>query len=143
MKAIWDTEAMKAQRQVAAYIRKEFGVKRAKKFRKEVDDTVNQLMRSPGIGQIDPLFSDRTRTYRSVIINGLNKLVYFVSNDVLYIAGFWDTRMDDEDQATKVKEPADTYPLQIISAKTSKDGLGGLRFVSGQRESLRNQGKKE
>ena len=103
MKAIWDAEAKKAQRQVAAYIRKESGVKRAKKFRQEVDDTVNQLMRSPGIGQIDPLFSDRTRTYRSVIINGLNKLVYFVSDDILYIAGFWDTRMDDEEQAAKVE----------------------------------------
>ena len=88
---------------MASYIRKEFGVKRAKKFRQEVDDTVNQLMRSPGIGQIDPLFSDRARTYRSVIINGLNKLVYFTEGDILYIAGFWDTRMDDEDQATLVK----------------------------------------
>ena len=103
MKAIWDSEARKAQRQVAAYIRKEFGVKRAKKFRQEVDETVNQLMRSPGIGQIDPLFSDRARTYRSVIINGLNKLVYFTEGDILYIAGFWDTRMDDEDQAAQVK----------------------------------------
>lgn len=37
MKAIWDSEAKKAQRQVASYIRKEFGVKRAKKFRQEVD----------------------------------------------------------------------------------------------------------
>lgn len=103
MKAIWDSEAKKAQRQVASYIRKEFGVKRAKKFRQEVDDTVNQLMRSPGIGQIDPLFRDRARTYRSVIINGLNKLVYFTEGDILFIAGFWDTRMDDEEQATKVK----------------------------------------
>lgn len=103
MKAIWDSEAKKAQRQVTSYIRKEFGVKRAKKFRQEVDDTVNQLLRSPGIGQIDPLFRDRTRTYRSVIINGLNKLVYFTEGDILYIVGFWDTRMDDEDQATKVK----------------------------------------
>ncbi len=103
MKAIWDSKAKKAQRQVASYIRKEFGVKRAKKFRQEVDDTVNQLMRSPGIGQIAPLFSDRARTYRSVIINGLNKLVYFTEGDILYIAGFWDTRMDDEDQASQVK----------------------------------------
>lgn len=103
MKVHWDPVAMKAQRQVAAYIRREFGVKRAKRFRQDVDDTVKQLLRSPGIGQIDPLFSDRAKTYRSVIINGLNKLVYFVSDDILYIAAFWDTRMDDEDQASQVK----------------------------------------
>ena len=98
MKVIWDPDARKAQRQVAAYIRKEFGVKRANRFRQEVDDTVNQLLRSPGIGQIDPLFRDRARTYRSVIINGLNKLVYFVSDDILYIAGFWDTRREPNKQ---------------------------------------------
>ena len=103
MKVHWDPAARKAQLQVAAYIRREFGVKRAKRFRQDVDDTVKQLLRSPGIGQIDPLFSNRANTYRSVIINGLNKLVYFVSDDILYIAAFWDTRMDDEDQATQVK----------------------------------------
>lgn len=103
MKAIWDPAARKAQRQVAAYIRQEFGTQRAKKFRQEVDDTVNSLLRSPNIGKIDPLFSSRARTYRSIIINGLNKLVYFVNDDILYIAGFWDTRMEPENQAMNVK----------------------------------------
>lgn len=103
MKAIWDSEARKAQRQVAAYIRKEFGVKRAKKFRQEVDDTVNRLMCNPGIGQIDPLFEDRAWTYRSVIVNGLNKIVYFVEGDNIYIAAFWDTRMNEEEQVAKVE----------------------------------------
>ena len=41
--------------------------------------------------------------YRSVIINGLNKLVYRVEDDTIHIVGFWDTRMDDEDQASQVK----------------------------------------
>ena len=103
MKVHWDPVAMKALRQVAAYIRREFGVKRAKRFRQDVDDTVKQLLRSPGIGQIDPLFSDRAKTYRSVIINGLNKLVYFVSDDILYIAAFWDTRREPKNQARQTR----------------------------------------
>ena len=103
MKVVWDPEAKEARTQVANYIRRQFGSKRKTRFLQEVRDMTQQLKRSPGIGQIDPLFSDRTRTYRSVIINGLNKLVYFVSDDILYIAGFWDTRMDDEEQATNVK----------------------------------------
>ena len=61
MKVHWDPAARKAQPQVAAYIRREFGVKRAKRFRQDVDDTVKQLLRSPGIGQIDPLFSNRAK----------------------------------------------------------------------------------
>ena len=103
MKAVWDTKAKMAQRQVAAYIRKEFGNKRAKKFRQEVGDTVTMLMDNPYIGKIDPLFEGRALTYRSVIINGLSKMVYYVNGDTIYIAAFWDTRMEPEEQATKVK----------------------------------------
>ena len=103
MRVVWDPDAKKARTQVANYIRREFGAKRKIAFLQQVKQTTNLLKRSPGIGQIDPLFSDRAMTYRSVIINGLNKLVYFVKDDTIYIAGFWDTRMDDEDQATQVK----------------------------------------
>ena len=98
MKVIWQTRAKIGRRQVAAYIRKEFGTKRAKKFKEEVDDTVKQLMRSPGIGQIDPLFEDRVATYRSVIINSLNKLVYRVDDDTIHIVAFWDTRREPTDE---------------------------------------------
>ena len=60
-------------------------------------------MRSPGIGQIDPLFSDRAESYRSVIINGLNKLVYRVDGDTMHIVGFWDTRKEPTDEAAQTK----------------------------------------
>jgi len=103
MRVVWDPEAKEARTQVANYIRRQFGAKRKTRFLQEVRQMTQQFRRSPGIGKIDPLFSDRARTYRSVIINGLNKLVYFVSDDILYIAGFWDTRMDDEEQASNVK----------------------------------------
>ena len=103
MRVVWDPKAKEARTQVANYIRREFGARRKTRFLQEVRQVTQQLKRSPGIGQIDPLFSDRTRTYRSVIINGLNKLVYFTEGDILYIAGFWDTRMQPEDQAVQVK----------------------------------------
>ena len=61
------------------------------------------LRRSPYIGQIDPLFEDRAKTYRSVIVNGLNKMVYYIEDDTLHIAAFWDTRMEPEEQAAGVK----------------------------------------
>lgn len=103
MRVVWDPKAKEARTQVANYIRREFGARRKTRFLQEVRQVTQQLKRSPGIGQIDPLFSDRTRTYRSVIINGLNKLVYFTEGDILYIAGFWDTRMQPEDQAAQLK----------------------------------------
>lgn len=103
MRVKWSERARRQRDEVANYIRQQFGAKRKYKFKQEVDDTVKQLMRSPNIGQIDPLFEDRPLAYRSVIINGLNKLVYRVDDDTIHIVGFWDTRMDDEDQATSVK----------------------------------------
>jgi hypothetical protein len=42
-------------------------------------------------------------TYRSIIINGLNKLVYRIDGEIIYVVGFWDTRMDGSSQAEKVK----------------------------------------
>ena len=103
MRVIWQEPAKRGRRQIAAYIRQEFGVKRAKKFRQEVADTVNLLSRSPGIGQIDQLFASHATTYRSVIVNGLNKMVYRVDDDVIYIVVFWDARMEPEEQAARVK----------------------------------------
>ena len=90
-------------RQVGRYIRKEFGVKRELKFKQEVDQTIELLMLSPNIGRIDPLFNDIPFTCRSVIINGLNKMVYYIENETINIAAFWDTRMDDKEQAKQAE----------------------------------------
>ncbi len=103
MKVIWHTPAIEGRRQVAAYIRKEFGTKRKRKFMHEVDDAVEKLRYSPYIGQIDSLFEAYAATYRSVIVNGLNKLVYRVDDDTIHIVAFWDTRMEPEEQAAKVE----------------------------------------
>ena len=103
MRVIWQEPAKESRRQIAAYIRQEFGRKRAVNFRQEVENTINLLMRAPNIGQIDPLFEGRAKTYRSVIVNGLNKIVYRVENDVIYIVAFWDTRMEPEEQAARMK----------------------------------------
>ena len=103
MKVIWTERARRQRDEVANYIRRLFGAKRKFQFKHEVRDTTNLLKRSPGIGKLDPLFEDRPMAYRSIIINGLNKLVYRVEDDTIYIVGFWDTRMDDEDQASQVK----------------------------------------
>lgn len=103
MRVKWSERARKQRDEVANYIRRQFGAKRKYQFKQEIRDTTNLLKRSPGIGQIDPLFSDRAMTYRSVIINGLNKLVYFVKDDTIHIAAFWDTRQEPETQAEKTK----------------------------------------
>ena len=103
MKIIWQESAKEGRRQVAAYIHKEFGIKRAKRFRQEIDDAAAMLMRSPYIGKIDPLYADRPVVYRSIVINGLNKMVYRIDGDIIYIVDFWDTRREPVNQASQTK----------------------------------------
>ena len=103
MKVIWQSNALRQRTNIAEYIRLEFGAKRKTRFLQEVRQMTQKLKRSPGIGQIDPLFADRSQTYRSVIVNGLNKLVYRIDDDAIHIVAFWDTRMQPDEQATQVK----------------------------------------
>lgn len=103
MKSKWHPEAKRAMLDVAHFIQAKFGTKARKDFLSKVRNEEDLLRRSPNIGLIDPLFSDRPITYRSVIINGLNKMVYYVEDNTLHIAGFWDTRCEPEQQAAKVQ----------------------------------------
>lgn len=103
MKIIWDPKARASLRQIAHYINTKFGRKARLNFMQRVKDTEKLMKHSPEIGQIDPLFANRPITYRSVIINGLNKLVYYVEDNIIYIADFWDTRMEPIERSNQVK----------------------------------------
>ena len=99
MKTIWDPRAKESLRQIARYINAKFGCEARKDFIQEVRDTENILKQNPSIGFVDPLFANRSVVYRSVIINGKSKMVYFIENKVIYIAAFWDTRQEPRSQA--------------------------------------------
>ena len=103
MRIIWQTPAKIGRRQVTAYIYRRFGIERVKQFRRDVDQTAQMIMRHPNIGSIDPLFENRPNTYRSVIINGLSKMVYFIEGETLHIVAFWDTQREPKKQAEQVK----------------------------------------
>lgn len=103
MRIVWQTPAKEGRRQVSAYIRRQFGIDRVKQFRQDVDQTAKMIMRHPNIGPIDPLFNGRPKTYHSVIINGLSKMVYYIDGETIYIVAFWDTRREPKKQAEQVK----------------------------------------
>lgn len=99
MKVKWTERARDQKTDVADYIRRQFGTKRRTRFLQEVRETTKMLRNAPNIGQIDPLYVDRPQTYRSVVINGLNKMVYRIEGDIIYIVDFWDTRREPKSQA--------------------------------------------
>ncbi len=104
MTIIWQTEARTSFRQIAQYINKRFGRKARQEFLQKVKDTELLLKDQPGIGSLDPLFADRTNAYRSIIINGLSKMVYCTKGNAIHIVAFWDCRREPNRQAATAKQ---------------------------------------
>ena len=103
MRAEWTEHAKEQKNQIANYIRKQFGTRYAAEFKNEVDQSVKRIMLHPNIGPFDPLFDNCPIHYRSIIINSLSKLVYYIDEDTIYIAAFWDTRREPQKQAQQLK----------------------------------------
>ena len=102
MRYIWDPKAQQERDQIAIYISERFGERRAMKFLDDVDEAVNMILRFPSIGAIDPLLADRSVTYRSVVVDGMSKMVYRIDDDVIYIAAFWDCRREPQGQVEQL-----------------------------------------
>ena len=103
MKIKWNASARADMRQVARYVNRMFGRKARQEFMKRVQHSEQLILHQPNIGQIDPLYADRPLTYRSIIINGLNKMVYRIEGDIIYIVDFWDTRREPTNQAAQTE----------------------------------------
>jgi Txe/YoeB family toxin of Txe-Axe toxin-antitoxin module len=68
--------------------------KRRDEFMQEVCQTRRLIEKSPNIGPIEPLLEELPAMYRSYVMNGLNKMVYRIEDDTIYIVDFWDVRQD-------------------------------------------------
>ena len=101
MKIKWSSTARGDMCQVARYITKKFGRRAREEFLQRIKDTEKLIGSQPNIGPIDPLYADRALTYRSVVINGLNKMVYRIDGDIIYIVDFWDTRREPVSKASQ------------------------------------------
>ena len=51
----------------------------------------------------EPLLEDEAITYRSYVLNRLNKIIYYIENDHVEIADFWDVRRDPGALVDRIK----------------------------------------
>lgn len=65
-------------------------------FVNSVEKTTKLICDYLNLGSIDPHFSERGNVYRSVIVDRLSKLVYYVKEDTIRIAAFWDCRQEPQ-----------------------------------------------
>lgn len=99
MKIKVENQVRTAIRQRAHYIYMQFGKQARKDFRENIGSIFELLRDNPQLGSVEPLLAGLKRTYRSIVIHRLNKLVYFVEDDIIYIVDFWDTRREPKNQA--------------------------------------------
>ena len=84
------------------YIKDEFGDTTLSKFLKKVHHTAELLTTCPKMGSVEELLSGGEIIYRSIVINGINKMVYYLDNDQIIIAAFWDARSEPEKLKTLI-----------------------------------------
>lgn len=103
MKVIWMEQAEEALNRTVKYICDQFGARASERLLKETYNTGCLLEDNPYLGSIEPLMAHRKITYRSIVVNRLNKIVYRIMEDRIEIADFWDTRREPQNQADKTK----------------------------------------
>ena len=94
MRTFWYPEATKKFHQTVSYIQAEYGSNSSKKFLKEAYRTERLLARNPYLGKAEPFLAEAPVPYRSIVVNRLNKMVYWINGDVIEIVDFWDTRRE-------------------------------------------------
>lgn len=103
MKVIWLPQARKEVRRIGNYIRRQFGQLSYEKFKQEIREISHLLGTNPNIGIVEPFLAERTVKYHSLVMNELNKIIYFIKDDHIEVADFWDVRREPSKLAARVK----------------------------------------
>ena len=93
MTVIWHPEATLSAAQTAEYIRLRDGEMACAAFIDAIDAVVKTLQTFPESYPEERLFLKNPLQFRSVSIQSLNKIIYRIDGDTVYIVDFWDTRM--------------------------------------------------
>ena len=79
------------------------GVRSAGNFIDRVKNKGEMLLKHPFIGHPETLLSNRSRDYRAISINKNYRMIYYVSNDTIWIVDFWDRRNNPAKLLVRVK----------------------------------------
>lgn len=99
-----DEEAKKKILRTARYIRDQFGEEAGLDFRENIHLVKTLLGKNPMMGPEESMLNGASVVYRSIMVGHLNKLIYWVNDDVIEIIDFWDCRREPNQQASMVRE---------------------------------------
>ena len=103
MKVKWHTRARSRWLATGDYIRQHYGIRSQENFILATAEWVGILKQMPQIGAMEPLLANRSISYRSIVINKLSKLIYYIKEDTICIADFWDTRRESKTLTKDIK----------------------------------------
>ena len=89
MEVRWSIEARRALDNTVDYIAETFGMRTRNKFKRDVQKVNNLLKGNPHLGAIEPLLVHHASTYRSIVVNHLNKIIYRIEGNHIEVADFW------------------------------------------------------
>ena len=104
MRVSWSKRATKSLTQTSVYILTEFGSRANRKFLQEIQRVSDLLEDNPYMGQIEPLLANKPKEYRSIVINRLNKIVYYIKGDTIRVSALWDTRREPKSLLDEVEK---------------------------------------
>ncbi len=104
MKVSVSSLASEEIRSIARYIQQQFGKRYRIEFRKDLEHKLRLLEENPHLGPVEPLLTNASVEYRSVVVNRLNKLVYWVNEDTIEVVDFWDVRREPSSLAERVSK---------------------------------------
>ena len=98
----WSKRAERSYGKIIDYIAAEFGQFRARKYVSTVYSEVDKLYAYPELGQVEPWLEGARYEFRRLVIEGLTKVIYRVTDNSIEIADVWDTRQDPEELAARL-----------------------------------------
>ena len=102
MKVKWSDFAQNEFFKTVEYIDENFGANTRKKFVNEVRYVDSLLETQPYIGRKEPILEKAPLLYRSVKVGEVNRMVYYVGEQIIEIVDFWDMRRNPELLAERV-----------------------------------------
>ena len=103
MQVVWLNDAKNQLRAIVSYGQITFGELVSIRFTTEIYQTVIRLGSFPRLGKVEPLLKDRKKEYRSLVLHRHYKIIYYIDNDIVFIAALWDTRSNPQKLSSKIK----------------------------------------
>ncbi|MBO7595781.1 MAG: type II toxin-antitoxin system RelE/ParE family toxin [Bacteroidales bacterium] len=96
MNIIWSEQAIDAVASTNEYIFKTFGKTASDKFMNKIIKASVWLESNPKIGKIEQDLDDLPSTYRSFVVTKINKIIYRINGNDVFVSVFWDCRRDPD-----------------------------------------------